>query len=461
MIILTELFSEIRNTYSNGIDKFALTCDKLSHYVNSALLELSKEEYLGFNDVIDIKLTTDKNYFLGKNVIQIEKFFKYDPATNTWVAQKFDTNLNSINSILKRNEQNIWFNNPQPGSIYRFYVKSTISFVDPSIFVDIVTYKLKDPNSSVNTLLKTDDTKTTKYEFVDLIKTEVIHNNVDRYRISNDVNIENIIDIQTELSTNIKYYVLNSVVSFYTFFINLIVNSIQTISEFNVLYKIKSIKFNNLDSKYFDYPEWLLNYVFPVNLGDFQNFVQKNGAVLNQVAGQTEIILKGIKDAEIVIGIDDVTTQYSSLYTKDNINNYKWEYITSQSVNFIQSNYIQAVNEEDSPKIAEYKLLLSHATIFNKLSTQKDYEYLRYKDSEIDFNLGAIKNILNIPIVFKEFILLFIANRIYLSYNSNSNEYRTIYYQAYKEELFNLLKKGYRKYDAPILTPEEQSNGFL
>jgi hypothetical protein len=433
MINIVDLISEIRNGFSQSI-KGVSGVNSLSYIIdtiNGSLVELNKEGFVGFNDVIDVELTEDKEYYLGNIVSKVNSFYKYNTDTDKWDLMEFDTDLNDSGAIFKRSEQHIWFNSPVAGQLYRFYVSTHITTINKDFFIDIATFFRKKPEEGEDEVFNV------------ILDTPLV-----KHLYSKDTSKYTLLELNTSLKTDITYFYQDTIFNLFAMLETLFTDSIIN-KNYSKVYKLKDVKYIGLNETFS--LDWVYSLEFFGNDDFFNSVATKRGAIYDN----GYFIYKTNNDIGFSFYFEEITDK---TYSAD----YSWSDVLNKSVSYLQTQYQNSINGSIDDKITEYSILLSFGSNYNKITQQRRYEFLTLKDLEVEVNLGAIRSFIDLPIVFKEVIILFIAYKLGSSFNLDKNTFRTDIFSLYKEELSNLRKLGYLEYVRPISEEEEfRSKGFI
>ena len=420
MIKVIDLIEEIRSGYSKNIENVTLTKDRLIGYINSAILELSKNGFINFKDTIDIAITDDRDYFLGDTVKNVRELYKLDSETGQYTKVSFGTGYSDTDVVI-RNNQHLWITNPTFGDQYRILVNTALQQVDSASFIDSVIRLHVEDN---------------------IVSQKQLKNTYDLLVFSKDVRYEPL-HLITALQTDLSLFQASMNYLFYTLIESLSTKSIDIISTADKdiqAYKLSSLTFDGY--KGFEIPQWLYNVIF----FDISSSSVLLG-IISSIGGSgniTNFTLQGSSGIKIEVKFKEV--EDVSRYKL----NYMWSDVTKHTVNYINSKYKRLIESsaKTEAEVAELSTLLEFAIIYNQVKQSVKYTQLQVKTEEVQVTLGAIRNYVDLPAVFKEFILLFVSNKVMLAFNSNSTEFSSIYYSAFKAELKDLELQGYLEYES-------------
>jgi len=439
MIKITDLVDEIRTGYGKAVNNTILDSGHLITYLNSGLIELNKEGFLMFNDVIDFSLTDDKDYYLGENVSKVQRLLKFVTELKEYKEVTFSTPSNKTGVIL-RSVNHIWFDSPLQGDRYRVEVATVATPIDKNYFVDIVEYFV---NPTVNnTIFNNLNSEQVELNFDIKPKLLILDNAYKRKQVLfNNKAMVDIVSISTVLKPNVTYYIKNASYIIYSFLEALITKTTQNISVIDVYYTIKNIAVIGGE---FDFPDYFKNIVILDNTSSVAlSKVAKDFG--GQVLSGKTVIIRTTGNLTINIDFDD-----SVLFSSTYLDTYDYSVLTKYSSAFLVTRLRNSYGKSKVEEITEFDTINTYAIAFNSIKQDQRFWFMQMKEAEVQVNLSALKNVLDIPSYLKEALVLYVANKVMLSFNPNANEFNSIFFKAYKEELYNLQSLGFRVYTPAI-----------
>jgi hypothetical protein len=449
LLKITELFDELRNSHLSSLSPISLSSNMFVNHLNSALITLSNEGLMDFNDYIDIQLTDDKDYYLGNTVSKITGVYRYIAQDDVFEHVEISDRV-GYNGILKRNEQHIWFDRPVFGEIYRVYVESSVPLLNKDTFVDVASAEYKVLQKNNNRFVATGE-----IEILEVVLDKRNHNTQIRNASKNE--FKQVLDVYTELKSNIKYYEKSNLFTLYQFLENLMLDSINN-KHFDNFIKLESvtligsseeIKFNK-DILNAHFPTTIDNLLSTSNQFNLESVINKTNDVSN-----IKLTHKNSYNTSFELSfIEDNFMSSGDMYTN-------WEDITNRSLNYVQNSYNSAVRTGDTELIREYNYLLPFAINFHNIQSERKITYSDMKELEVHMNLGENKNLLDLPLIFKDAIIYFIVDKIHRAQDPNNARNRTDYLQLYERALNNLRKYGYEKMPFKTLDEINQRKGYV
>ena len=391
MIKVTDILFEIRNGYGNAFDQQEiLSNDNLIPLINLALNEISKY-FTHDEDLITLKLTTDNLYKMPGNVKEIIDVSEFDKEEKEYKL----INLNDKHSnYFLKNKTTLYVKAPITDTYLRIRVRTTNKQIDSSYFRDKVTVKVKNPN------LVTENDKVIKLNNYSNIYEYSLDTLRDLKILLLDDNVNTIISYETILIEEDYFHTIDKKYSCYKQCID---NYERSINELRKYDKSKNIELN----KEFNYTEW------GYNNGDTTTY-EPNG-----ITGSNCI---NSSDNEDTLNINDDLTD---------VLNYSTEYLRNRY-------YSDTSNEH-------YKNTYNYSVDYERLKNYGLQLLQELNKAQLNYSLNRYRNYLDLPIEFKELILLFIAHKLHLTYNSNRNEYNSLYLQLFMQEVEKLKILGFKE----------------
>lgn len=474
MLSVTGLIEEIRTSYGSSVHKYVLEASKLIEYINSGLMELSKEGFLDFSDSIELLLTTDRDYFLGASVHKIRQISVFDPTGNVYnPLSEYDY---ASLGISVRNSQHLWFDKPVLGRRYKVDVITRPVDISRDFFVDVATvmlgssYKLGGsslmgdmPNVKMQ---GTGNVQVVVAELLDLSQgkaTSVVLDTLYKRKqlLYNNQAMLEIIDLTTKLRDEIVYYETHMSYIIFSALEQIFVEGYKSLTSANALtllyFSVEKIEIN---SEPVPLPSWVSKVRFLMeDINVMKAVVVNLGGELKEFVTTADkiVVLSSTGNFSSQVFLKSVTGDLLTATQKP----YAFEDVLKLSVNSLLTRYHNSLNGSFASKVVEFRVLHELAVGYNNLVQERRFTNSKLKESQVQLNLGATKDFIDMPSVFKDALLYYVSNRIMLAFNSNANEFNTMYYKAFKEEVRNLKALGYRPAPLPDFGADKFKSGLI